>query len=158
MRKVVQYATLNISGLVDEAILSRCDVVMRYELPDIEARTAILARNVKGLAGERVLEKLAAQTEGKSGREIIKTNLHAYLYGTGALLEDLTEADYLAAVGFTPTSNFKRKDEPCMDFSNNKFLVGSQSPTRLLSSPTSSSQQPNYSNSHNGIASRRGLR
>jgi AAA+ superfamily predicted ATPase len=156
--KVVQFATLNISGLIDPAILNRSDVVVRYNLPDIEARTAILARNLKGLAGERVLEKLAAQTQGKSGREINKINLHAYLHGTGPLLEDLTESDYLAAVGFTRTSNFKRNHEPCMHFANNKFQVGSQPQTRLLSSSTSSPQQPNYSNSHNGIASRWGLK
>ncbi len=94
---VVQYATLNIEDLVDEAIHDRCDVVISFELPNLEARTAILARKVKGLAGERVLEELAAATEGKSGRKLNKINLHAYIHGTADTLEGLTEEDYLHA-------------------------------------------------------------
>jgi AAA+ superfamily predicted ATPase len=94
---IVQFATLNISGLVDEAILSRCDVIIPFNLPNVQARTAILTRNLKGLAGERVLGKLVAATEGKSGRDLNKINLLAYLQGTGTSLNDLTESDYLAA-------------------------------------------------------------
>ena len=95
---VIQFATLNIlSGVVDEAILSRNDFVLPMELPTKDERTKILARHVEGNAGECVLPILAAKTEGKSGRELVKTNMLAYMNGSADTLEGLTEEDYLRA-------------------------------------------------------------
>jgi SpoVK/Ycf46/Vps4 family AAA+-type ATPase len=146
---VVQYATLNIEGLVDEAILSRCDVTLSFELPNFADRTAILTRKVQGLAGERVLEDLAAATEGKSGRHLNTINLHAYLEGTATRRDDLTEADYLRAVGLTPTLELA-KDEPCLNLLPNRSQATSHPKTKLLSQSTSSNPQPTYSTFQNG--------
>ncbi len=146
---VVQYAALNIEGLVDPAIMSRSDVVIPFELPNLEARSAILARKVKGLAGERVLKELAAATEGKSGRDLNKINLLAYLQGTAKTLEDLTEADYLRAVGLEPTLELP-KEEPCLISLSNGSPATLLPITRLLLPPMSSTQLPNCSNSQNG--------
>jgi SpoVK/Ycf46/Vps4 family AAA+-type ATPase len=146
---VVQYATLNIEGLVDEAILSRCDMTLSFELPNLADRTAILSRTVQGLAGERVLEELAGATEGKSGRHLNTINLHAYLEGTATRREDLTEADYLRAVGLTPTLELA-KDEPCLNLLPNRSQDTSLPMPRLLSPPRSSNPQPTYSNFQNG--------
>jgi len=146
---VVQYATLNIEGLVDEAIQSRCNISIPFELPDLKARTAILARKVKGLAGERVLKVLATATEGKSGRDLNKINLLAYLEGTGETLEDLTEEDYLRAVCLSPDFEFV-KDESCVNFLPNPFQATSLPMSKSLLSAKSSNQQQNCSNSQNG--------
>jgi SpoVK/Ycf46/Vps4 family AAA+-type ATPase len=148
---VVQYAALNIEGLVDPAILSRSDVAIPFELPNLEARIAILARKVKGLAGERVLRELAAATEGKSGRDLNKINLLAYLHGTAKTLEDLTEDDYLRAVGLTPTLALP-KEEPCLHSLSNGSPDFSLPITKLLLPPKSSCQQPNSSDSQNGTS------
>jgi SpoVK/Ycf46/Vps4 family AAA+-type ATPase len=147
---VLQYAALNIEGLVDPAILSRSDVVIPFELPNLEARTAILARKVKGLAGERVLKELAAATEGQSGRDLNKINLLAYLQGTAKTLEDLTEADYLRAVGLEPTLELP-KEEPCEISVFNGSPAISLPITNLLLPPKSSTQQPNCSYFQNGL-------
>lgn len=146
---VVQYATLNMEGLVDEAILSRCDVTLSFELPNLADRTAILTRKVKGLAGERVLDELAAATEGKSGRDLNKINLLAYLEGTEKDRKHLTEANYLSAFGLTPNLEIL-EDEPCVTSSLNGSLAATVPTTKSLSPSGSSIQQPNYSNSQNG--------
>ena len=99
---VILYATLNIQGVIDEAIESRCDYILTFGLPTYEARLSILQTKVKGSAGERVLHELAAATEGWSGRDLNKINLKAFLKGTAATREELTEEDYLRAVGLIP--------------------------------------------------------
>jgi AAA+ superfamily predicted ATPase len=105
---VILYATLNIQGIVDEAIESRCDYILTFGLPPYEARLSILQTKVKGSAGERVLTELAAATEGWSGRDLNKINLKAFLKGTAATREELTEEDYLRAVGLTPGTKFSQ--------------------------------------------------
>lgn len=132
---VILYATLNIQGLIDEAIESRCDYILTFGLPTYEARLAILQTKVKGSAGERVLNELATATEGWSGRDLNKITLKAFLKGTATTREELTEEDYLRAVSLTPGSEFTqalqesmntevKEEEPCKRLSTKKFQAG----------------------------------
>jgi SpoVK/Ycf46/Vps4 family AAA+-type ATPase len=134
---VVQFATLNIEGLVDAAIVSRNDFVLPFSLPTEEDRRKILSHKLQGTAGERVLAELAAATDGWSGRDLTKINLKAYLKASADTLEDLTEADYLRAVGLTPDAAEQdttadavqeevqtspmEENKPCTSLSNNGF-------------------------------------
>jgi SpoVK/Ycf46/Vps4 family AAA+-type ATPase len=98
---VLIYATCNFAGVLDEAIVSRCDHVVRFELPTLAERRAILAAAVNGVASGWLLDTLAAATEGKSGRDLVRITQQAFLCGTGSP-EELTAADFLRAVGLTP--------------------------------------------------------
>jgi len=131
---VLQFATLNIEGVVDEAIVSRCDLVLPFELPTYDERLAILQRLLKGLAGESVLPILTDATEDKSGRELGKIEMLAFLAGTADTPEKLTAEDFLSAVGLTLDSvvgidepitpeKVKEEEEPCMNSSNNGYPV-----------------------------------
>jgi ATP-dependent 26S proteasome regulatory subunit len=96
---VLQYATVNIQGVVDEAIASRSDYLLHFALPGLRARYAILENLLMGTAGQGVCEALAEATEGWSGRALSRINLLAFLTGIGRTVEELTAQDYLAAVG-----------------------------------------------------------
>ena len=102
---VIMFATLNIEGAVDEAILSRADHILHFALPTHEARLSILATMLTGTSGEQVLEKLADATEGWSGRDLTKIPLKAFLFGTAETPNELTADDYLRAVGLNSTSS-----------------------------------------------------
>ncbi|CAE7667596.1 mspn-1, partial [Symbiodinium microadriaticum] len=54
---------------LDRALLSRFDVCIRYDLPDMETRRAIFKRYAKHL-GRTALSSLAGQAEGLSSRDI----------------------------------------------------------------------------------------
>jgi AAA+ superfamily predicted ATPase len=101
---VIMFATLNIEGAVDEAILSRADHIIPFGLPTHEARFQILRKLLTGTPGELVLEKLSEATEGWSGRDLKKIPLKAFLFGTAETPDELTADDYLRAVGLNSTS------------------------------------------------------
>jgi SpoVK/Ycf46/Vps4 family AAA+-type ATPase len=128
---VLQFATLNMADVVDEAIESRSDLILNFALPNAEQRLAILGNLMKGLAGERVLDALVAATEGRSGRELSKLEMLAYVEGTADNPEDLTERDFLSAVGLTPDSVVSsdeqqipelKEEEACKRSSTNGYL------------------------------------
>jgi len=133
---VIMFATLNIQGAVDEAIISRADYVLPFALPTHEARLAILGKLLTGTAGEQVLEKLAEATDGWSGRDLTKIPLKAFLLGTAETPDALTADDYLLAVGLVPGSNEvdvvddvdevlleTAKEDICESLSPNRFLA-----------------------------------
>jgi SpoVK/Ycf46/Vps4 family AAA+-type ATPase len=97
-KNLLMFATLNMSGLVDAAILSRKAQRVSFALPTIEERREILKRVLAGTAGMRVLERLAQATEGWSGRELAGIDYQAFVQGTGSP-EQLSPADFLKAVG-----------------------------------------------------------
>jgi SpoVK/Ycf46/Vps4 family AAA+-type ATPase len=117
-RQVLMFATLNMQHVVDPAVEDRSDLYVPFYLPNLYQRTMILRNKVQGTAGERVLTTLAAATEGKSGRQLAKINMMAYVYGTADTPKETTEADYLRAVGLTPgteatqTTPYKPGPEP----------------------------------------------
>jgi SpoVK/Ycf46/Vps4 family AAA+-type ATPase len=102
---VILYATLNIQEACDEAIESRCDYILSFDLPSYDARYAILGNSLKGTAGERVLGALAEATEGWSGRDLNKITVKAFVMGTAATPDELTEQDYLRVVGLVSASD-----------------------------------------------------
>jgi pachytene checkpoint protein 2 len=125
---VIMYATLNIQGAIDEAIESRCDYILTFALPTYDARYAILGNILKGTAGERVLGALAEATEGLSGRDLNKIPLMAFVMGTAPTPDDLTEHDYLRAVGLTgyvvdEVISEMQEEDVCTRPSSNGFPV-----------------------------------
>jgi AAA+ superfamily predicted ATPase len=110
-RSVIIYATCNFAGVLDEAIVSRCDHVVRFELPILAERRAILAAAMKGFAGDRVLDKLAEATEGWSGRKLVGLPLQAFLHAHGRP-EELTDTDFLAVVGLAPEPSTAGEEIP----------------------------------------------
>ena len=127
---VIMFATLNIEGAVDAAILSRADYILPFTLPTHEARLAILGTMLTGTAGEQVLEQLADATQGWSGRDLKKLPLKAFLRGTAETPDELTPDDYLRAVGL-PTGRQEvsapiqetAKEDICVSLSPNRFLA-----------------------------------
>jgi SpoVK/Ycf46/Vps4 family AAA+-type ATPase len=101
VKTVLHICTCNFSGVLDEALRSRVDHEIVFGLPTVDERRLILEDAIGGLAGKRVLDELAAATEGKSGRELKKISMHAFLAGEGAP-EELTPEDFLRAVSITP--------------------------------------------------------
>jgi hypothetical protein len=111
----VVVTTTNFLAAVDEAFLSRADLVLELGLPDAEARARILAAaladlavawpELKELAADDPLhEELAVRTAGWDGRRLRKLPL-AVLAGSAALARDparLTAAELRSAVGGRP--------------------------------------------------------
>jgi len=127
---VIMFATLNIQGAVDEAIISRADHILTFALPTHAARVAILGKLLTGTPGEQVLEKLAEATEGWSGRDLTKIPLKAFLFGTAETPDEMTADDYLRAVGPLSKSievdemlHETEKEDVCASLSPNRFLV-----------------------------------
>jgi SpoVK/Ycf46/Vps4 family AAA+-type ATPase len=127
---VIMFATLNIQGAVDEAIISRADHILTFALPTLAARAAILGKLLTGTPGEQVLEKLAEATGGWSGRDLTKIPLRAFLLGTAATPDEMTTDDYLRAVGVLPKSievdemlHETEKEDVCASLSPNRFLA-----------------------------------
>ena len=137
VNNVLMYATCNLPEMIDEAIITRSDHVIHFALPTFgEARLAVLRQAVTGLAGERVLPQLAAATDGWSGRELSKITYKAYVFGTVDQREELTEEDFLRAVGLMPEpvtsveeeryeagdeGTMEREDVGCTSISNNGY-------------------------------------
>lgn len=88
---VLLVATSNLEGAIDEAVMSRTDLVVEIPLPDHGARTEILADSLaelgsvfnSGSAGvdidEAALSDFAAELEGLSGRQLRKLVFEAVL-------------------------------------------------------------------------------
>lgn len=101
--EVLILTTTNLNAAVDEAFLSRADLVIPFQLPDADARLQIISNLLNRLhsLGHRLngisAEKLVEPTEGLSGRALDKL-------GVKALLErqkgsrGLHESDFLAAI------------------------------------------------------------
>jgi SpoVK/Ycf46/Vps4 family AAA+-type ATPase len=62
-------AATNMPGLLDPALMSRFDVVVSFDLPDLSTRAAILGRYAKQLTAEEK-NSLAQVADGFSGREL----------------------------------------------------------------------------------------
>ena len=126
----IMFATLNIQGAVDDAIISRADHILTFALPTHAARVAILGKLLTGTPGEQVLEKLAEATEGWSGRDLTKIPLKAFLFGTAETPDEMTADDYLRAVGPLSKSievdemlHETEKEDVCASLSPNRFLA-----------------------------------
>jgi len=128
---VIILASLNLDGVVDPAIESRSDLVIRFALPDAAQRFAILAKQMRGLAGERVFAALTRATEGWNGRKINQLEMLAYINGTADELEALTPENFLRAAGLMPDSDVGRDEQPtpevqeeneCTRLSPNPFM------------------------------------
>ena len=88
---VLLVATSNLEGAIDEAVMSRTDVVIEVPLPRIEARVKILADSLGELGSvfnsgsarvsveQSELRELAAELEGLSGRRLRKLVFEAVL-------------------------------------------------------------------------------
>jgi SpoVK/Ycf46/Vps4 family AAA+-type ATPase len=100
-KNLLMFATLNMSGLVDTAILSRKAQRVSFALPTREERREILRRELAGTTGMRVLERLAEATDGWSGRELSGITYQAFVQGTGSP-EELRPSHFLQAVGLIP--------------------------------------------------------
>ena len=127
---VIMFATLNIEGAVDQALLDRADHIIPFGLPTHEARFQILRNLLTGTAAEQVLEKLAEETCGWSGRALTKIPLKAFLFGTAETPDELTADDYLRAVGLSTGSSDvidpiheTIKEEICVSLSPSRFLA-----------------------------------
>jgi SpoVK/Ycf46/Vps4 family AAA+-type ATPase len=68
-KESVLVCATNVPGMLDSALVSRMDAVIRVGLPDATAREAILGRYAVQLSRAE-LEMLAAKTSGFSGREL----------------------------------------------------------------------------------------
>jgi SpoVK/Ycf46/Vps4 family AAA+-type ATPase len=90
-------ATSNFEGAIDPAFLSRADLIVRVDLPGLEARRAILADTLAALAesypqakshlNEALLDKLARESDGLDGRKLRKTVLAACASEKGSALD-----------------------------------------------------------------------
>ena len=88
---VLLIATSNLEGAIDEAVMSRTDLVVEVPVPDLQARTEILADSLSELgsvlnskfSGVNVnrseLHEFAAELNGLSGRRIRKLVFEAVL-------------------------------------------------------------------------------
>lgn len=80
-------ATSNFEGAIDPAFLSRADLIVRVDLPGLDARRAILADTlaalgaaypeVKAHLNDAFVDKLARNSDGLDGRKLRKTVLAA---------------------------------------------------------------------------------
>jgi SpoVK/Ycf46/Vps4 family AAA+-type ATPase len=127
---VIMFATLNIEGAVDDAILSRADHIIHFALPTLEARLTILRNMLTDTAGEEVVEQLAGATEGWSGRDLKKLPLTSFIRGTVLTPDEMTAEDYLRAVGLGPRRSEVsypipaiEKENICTSLSPNRFLA-----------------------------------
>lgn len=107
--KALIVATTNFESAIDEAFLSRADLVMRVPVPDQEGRKIILrdtldavsaVRTLDGVLRPDIIERVAAAADGIDGRQLRKA-VAAALARRPAVVEDfarLTEDDLIAAV------------------------------------------------------------
>jgi pachytene checkpoint protein 2 len=108
---VLFVTTTNFPDAVDEAFLSRSDLVLRLDLPDVDTIAAILAHALRELAAiwpgvlpltrdEGMHAKLAARCEGWDGRRVRKLVLAALAQRREVARDPgkLTADDLLAAV------------------------------------------------------------
>jgi pachytene checkpoint protein 2 len=109
--RVLFVTTTNFPDAVDEAFLSRSDLVLRLDLPDVDTIAAILAHALRELAAiwpgvlpltrdEGMHAKLAARCEGWDGRRVRKLVLAALAQRREVARDPgkLTADDLLAAV------------------------------------------------------------
>lgn len=83
-------ATSNFEGAIDDAFISRCDLVMAIPVPNVKARRSILENTIEGLArqfppikkllGSSELEGVIEATDGLDGRTLRKMVASACAY------------------------------------------------------------------------------
>lgn len=99
-------ATSNFEAAIDDAFLSRADLVLRVEKPDREACAAILKDTIETLSGkypqvraiidDPIFPSIVEEAEGLDGRQLRKSLLHACaLDKEVALNPDLLRAEHL---------------------------------------------------------------
>ena len=102
---VLVIATSNIIHAIDAAFLSRADLCVPFDLPDFDNRMKILEQQIAPLGKcnhqitDDVLPLLAEQTEGFSGRQLVKLPLQARLEADD-VLHPVTIDDYLRVIEF----------------------------------------------------------
>lgn len=105
-KNLIFIATSNFENAVDEALISRADLVLEIGLPETEARFHIITDSLRVMAKywpkindltkeEVKLKKLAEKIEGFDARRIRKTTLSACTYSTETAMnpEQLTFED-----------------------------------------------------------------
>ena len=107
---VVFIATSNFPEAIDDALISRADLVVPIGLPDLAARRAILADTITALAGafpnarrllaDEVLDEAAAKSSGLDGRRLRKTILTAAGRSAASTVDpgEITVKNLLAAI------------------------------------------------------------
>lgn len=90
-------ATSNFEGAIDEAFLSRCDLVLQVPLPNATARRSILENTIEGLAEKfpaikkllitKEFEQTIEVTEGLDGRSLRKMVARACAYSKESALD-----------------------------------------------------------------------
>ncbi len=89
-------ATSNFPGAIDQAFLSRCDLVVQVSLPDAQARTAILRMCLEGVGqtfpsiaalAARDLSGVAMESDGLDGRALRKMVANAMAADTETALD-----------------------------------------------------------------------
>jgi SpoVK/Ycf46/Vps4 family AAA+-type ATPase len=107
--KVLIVATSNFAGAIDNAFLSRADLVITVPIPDIEGRKVILRDtieavsaigNIDHLGRPEVIERIAVAAEGIDGRQLRKAVAGAIARRTETVddVQHLTEDDLIATV------------------------------------------------------------
>jgi SpoVK/Ycf46/Vps4 family AAA+-type ATPase len=101
---VVILATSNYVETIDEAMMDRLDLAAEIRLPDRSTIAAILRDTIDEVPALAIddseLEALAADLEGRSGREIRKLLLEALVTRDSPSGEPLSARDLKRAVGF----------------------------------------------------------
>jgi hypothetical protein len=107
--KALIIATTNFATAIDDAFISRADLVMQVPVPDLEGRKNILRDSLEALSVIRrpihvlepaVIERIAVAADGIDGRQLRKVVASALARGTETVNDFalLTEDDLLAAV------------------------------------------------------------
>ena len=107
--KVLIVATSNFEGAIDEAFLSRADLVMTVPPPDLEGRKAILRDTIEAVSANgdldhllrpEVIERVAGEAEGIDGRQLRKAVAGAIARRTETVedVRRLTEDDVIATI------------------------------------------------------------
>lgn len=83
VKNVYVIATSNFVATIDEAMLDRLDLAIEFELPDLEARTQIIADSLRELPGHTLdaddIREVAGRMAGRSGRDIRKIIVEALI-------------------------------------------------------------------------------
>jgi hypothetical protein len=101
--RLVVIWTSNLAEVLDEALVSRTDLIIPFALPDVDSRGQIIGLRLKKLErwltplSSEQIAQLAALSEGCSGRELARLPFQAVIRG-GKQPDQLEFADYLGAL------------------------------------------------------------
>ena len=120
-RHVMFVATSNFPEAIDGALMSRADLVVNVELPDVTARRTILADvleavvtafpNARALQSSSLLDQAARASDGLDGRQLRKIVAAAAGRSDASTTDPgkLTSEDLLAAIADAVKANTNRK-------------------------------------------------